>query len=77
MLDDGTYDVFVVDAEEVPTAPGEPATLRLDLTILAGPHKGEVVTTQAAGLGIEELDALGMPGTLTVREGRPSVVIDR
>jgi hypothetical protein len=77
MLDDGTYDVFVVDAEEVPAAPGQPATLRLDLTILAGPHKGEVVTTQAVGLRIDELDALGLPGTLTVVDGRPSVTIDR
>ena len=72
MLDDGEYDVFVVDA----TADG-PTGLRLDLTILAGPHKGEVVSMRADGLGVDELDALGMPGTLTVRDGEPRVALDR
>lgn len=71
MLDDGTYDVFVVDAEA--TAPDG---LRLELTILAGPHKGEVVSMQTAGLGVDEVDALGMPGTLTVRDGRPAIVLE-
>jgi hypothetical protein len=70
MLGDGTYDAFVVDA----TAEGE--RLRLELTILAGAHKGEVVTVTAVGLGVEELDALGMPATVTVADGRPTVRID-
>jgi hypothetical protein len=70
MLEDGTYDAFVVDA----TTDGE--ALRLDLTILAGSHKGEVVTIRAAGLDLDELDALGMPATVTVRGGQPSVHID-
>lgn len=72
MLEDGTYDVFVVDAE-AQDAEG----LRLDLTILTGPHKGEVVSMQATGLGVGEVDALGMPGTLTVIGGEPSVVLDQ
>ena len=74
MLADGTYDVIVVDASATADAPGE---LHLDLTILAGEHKGEVVPMRAAGLGIDELDALGLPGTLTVLDGAPSVVLDR
>lgn len=74
MLDDGTYDVIVVDAARVP---GPADGLRLDVTILAGDHKGEVVSVQAVGLGIEELDALGMPGTLTVASGGPSIALDR
>jgi hypothetical protein len=72
MLDDGVYDVFVVDAE----ATGSGDALRLDLTILAGPHKGEMVSMHAAGLGIAETDALGMPGTLTVAGGEPSVALE-
>lgn len=72
MLEDGTYDAFVVDAEDVGGG-----VLRLDLTILAGPHKGEVVSLRVAGLGVDELDALGTPATLTVLGGEPAVALDR
>lgn len=72
MLEDGTYDVFVVDAEAI--GPGH--ALRLDLTVLSGAHKGEVVSMTATGLAIDELDALGMPGTLTVTGGEPSIAIE-
>ena len=72
MLPDGTYDVFVVDAEAIGTGD----RLRLDLTILAGDQKGEVVTMQAEGLGVDELDALGTPGTLTVVDGQPRLVLE-
>ncbi len=71
MLDDGSYDVIVVDA----TADGD--ALHLEVTILAGAHKGEVVGVRAAGTTLDELDVLGMPGTLTVRDGAPSIVLDR
>jgi hypothetical protein len=72
MLPDGTYDVFIVDAEGA-DAPG---ALRLDLTILAGDHKGEMVSMRAEGLGIDEVTALGTPGTLTVAAGEPSLVLE-
>ena len=71
MLTDGRYDVFVVDA----TSDG-PGVLRLEVTVLAGGHKGEVVSVRAEGLGVEELDALGMPGTLTVASGEPTLVLE-
>jgi hypothetical protein len=71
VIADGTYDVFVVDA----TADG--AALRLEVTILAGQHKGEVVALRATGLGTDELEVLGMPGTLTVADGEPSIAIDQ
>jgi hypothetical protein len=70
VLEDGSYDAFVVDA----VTEGE--ALRLDLTIIAGPHKGEVVTIRAVGLGVDELDAIGMPATVTVADGMPQVRID-
>jgi hypothetical protein len=72
VLADGAYDVFVVDAAAL-----GPDDLRLDLTILSGEHKGEVVSMRASGLGVDELDALGTPATLTVVGGEPSVVLDR
>jgi len=71
VLADGTYDVFVVDA----TADG-PEGLHLEVTVLAGEHKGEVVALRADGLGVDELDALGMPGTLTVEGGEPALVLE-
>ncbi len=77
MLDDGTYDVIVVDAESDAGSGEGGASLRLDLTILAGPRKGEMVSMRAIGLPVDDIGALGMPGTLTVREGEPSVVLDQ
>lgn len=72
MLEDGTYDAFVVDAEDVGAG-----VLRLDLTILTGAHKGEVVSIRVTDLGVDELDALGTPATLTVVHGDPAVTLDR
>ena len=71
MLEDGSYDVFVVDAEG--TGDG---TMRLELTVLAGEHKGDVVSMRATGLGVDEIDALGLPGTLTVAGGEPSIQLE-
>lgn len=71
MLADGTYDVIVVDAQTDADA------VHLEVTILAGEHKGEVVGVRAVGMAIDELDALGMPGTLTVQDGAPSIALDR
>src|SRR2546425_12390667 len=70
MLTDGSYDVFIVDA----TVDGEVASL--DLTVLTGEHKGEVVTVTAVGLGRAGLDLLGMPAARTGENGLPSVTID-
>ena len=70
VLPDGTYDAFVVDV----TVSDEVATL--ELTILAGEHKGEVVAVAAAGLGRSDTDLLGMPATLVVENGVPAVTID-
>lgn len=78
MLADGTYDIIVVDADLLEgLAVGGGNVVRLDLTILGGAHKGEIVSLRTAGLGVDEITALGLPGTLTVREGEPSVVLDR
>ncbi len=70
MLEDGTYDAFVVDA----TSTGD--VVILELTILAGPSKGEVVSVRATGLSGDEIELLGMPATITVAGGEPTVTID-
>lgn len=75
-LADGTYDVIVVDADEVAAGPDEPPAVSLDLTILAGEAKGEIVSVRAVGLSGEPLLLLGVPGTLTVTGGVPTVQLE-
>ena len=70
-LPDGRYDVLVVDA----TA-GE-KDFAIELTILGGSHKGEVVGIRATGFDADELDLLGLPGTLHVENGVPRFVIEK
>lgn len=70
MLDDGTYEAIVVDATD------DSGTLVLDLAVLAGAHKGEVVTVSAEGLDRDALDLLAVPATLSVAGGQPSVQLE-
>lgn len=76
-LPDGRYDVIVVDATtaESTTAGGGSVTT-VDVAVLAGPHKGEVLTLGASGLEGDEIDLLGMPGTLTVDGSVPTLVVE-
>lgn len=68
MLDDGTYDALVFDADET-----DAGVVTVELTILAGEHKGAVVSLQAPGWDGDALDLLGIPATITVVDGVPSV----
>jgi hypothetical protein len=74
VLPDGSYDVFVVDAT---TTNGDTTQIALELTIVAGDHKGAVVTVHAQNLGVDELDLLGMPGALEVEGGVPTFSVER
>ena len=67
-LADGAYDALVVDAEDR----GD-GTMSVELTIVAGPAKGEVVALVARNLPGDPLDLLGVPATITVRDGSPTV----
>lgn len=67
-LPDGTYDALVIDAAE-----HDDGSVSVDLTIIAGAAKGEVVTLRATGLTGDPLDLLGVPATITVSGGAPSV----
>lgn len=75
VLPDGEHDVFVIDATADPGSDPDTVWL-LDLTIVSGPHKGEVVTVRASNLDGDEFDLMGMPATLTVTDGTPTVRID-
>jgi hypothetical protein len=71
-LSDGVYDAFVVDAR----VHGDGRTT-LELTIIAGEHKGEVLELTATGLEGDEIELMGMPATVTIDGGTPRVRIDR
>lgn len=71
VLDDGTYDALVVDATEA-----EGGAISIELTVIAGPAKGEVVTLLGHGLRADPLDLLGVPGTITVTDGTPSLRLE-
>jgi hypothetical protein len=70
-IGDGTYDVVVIDADEV----GDD-TLVLELVVSSGLHRGEIVRVNARGLGRTWVDVLGVAGTLVVTDGRPRVALD-
>ncbi len=78
MLADGTYDAIVVDATDVESTDVENrAGVRLELTIVAGPHKGEVVAVRAEHLAVTAVEALGLPARLVVTDQHPEVVLER
>lgn len=70
-LPDGVHDAIVVDATE--HAPGAVA---LELTILAGPRKGDVVAVTGPAPAGDPLDLLGTPATITVTDGEPRVRLE-
>lgn len=70
-LPDGSYDVVVVDASR------DGNDLAIEITILGGEHKGEVVGLRTGDLDADELDLLGMPGTLRVEKGVPRFAVEK
>lgn len=70
-LGDGIYDVIVVDATS-----HDDGARTVELTLLAGERKGEIVALRTADLDGDDLDLLGVPGTLTVADGVPHFRID-
>lgn len=72
MLNDGTYEAIVVDADEGAVTD----EIALDLAVAAGAHRGEVVSVTASGLGREPVDLLAVPATLVVVDGEPTVTLE-
>jgi hypothetical protein len=72
VLADGTYDAVVVDARD-----DDAGGVALELTITAGPHKGEIVTVHAERLALTAVEALGLPADLIVAGGKPRLVLQR
>ena len=74
MLEDGTYDAFVIDAEDL--ADAGPGAVRVELTITSGPAKGDVVTVRGQIATGDALELLGIPVTLVVEGGTPRLHLD-
>jgi hypothetical protein len=71
-LPDGTYDALVVDASR-----GDDGSIGVEITIVSGPARGEVVSLRTVDLGdTDPMDLLGLPATLTVRAGSPSLQLE-
>ena len=67
-LPDGTYDAVVVDASDT-----DDGAIAIELTITAGPHKGDVLALRARSMRRDPLSLLGDPATIEVRDGKPHV----
>jgi hypothetical protein len=70
VLSDGTYDAIVVDAERVEDG------VRLELTITAGPNKGDVVAVRARNVNMDPVSALGIPARIVVIDDEPRVELE-
>jgi hypothetical protein len=71
VLSDGVYDAIVIDVETIDDA------LAIDLAITSGAHKGDVVRVRrAARKDANSLDFLGLPATITVTDGQPSLAFE-
>ena len=71
MLEDGSYYAIVVDADT-----GGDAGIVVELTIIGGAHKGDVVTVRAVGTDRDPVALLGLPATLVVTNRQPTVTFD-
>lgn len=70
-LPDGTYDAIVVDADD-----GPDGGVRLELTVLAGQHKGRLLGMSGPAGDHDAVDLLGVPATITVEGGTPRVRLE-
>jgi hypothetical protein len=71
-LDDGAYDVIVVDVD----TSRDNDVVRVELTIVSGPHKGAVIAVHAPAFEGDPISLLGIPATLLVEGGRPTVELE-
>ncbi len=72
-LPDGRYEVLVVDAADVADADG---ARHVEVTLLEGDRKGDVIALSARGLDADPMDLLAAPGVLVVTAGEPELVLD-
>lgn len=66
VLHDGTYDVLVIDGRE-----DDEGVVHLDVTVVSGSEKGNVVSLSGPRGRRDATDLLGLPATLHVVDGVP------
>jgi hypothetical protein len=71
-MPDGRYDVFIIDAEII-----DESTMRIELMMVTGDDKGNVFALRGPLLAPDPIDLIGLPATMTVTDGVPSVSVDR
>lgn len=71
MLPDGRYDAFVLWAEAC-----DDGALAIELTIISGAHRGDVVRVRATRSVGDATAMIGVPVTLTVEKGLPHLDVD-
>lgn len=67
-LADGRYDAFVVWAERT-----DGGVLTLDLTIVSGEHKGDVLSITGGSQDSDPMALTGLPCTLVIEGGEPRI----
>ena len=72
-LPDGSYEALVIDISALPEGPGA----RLELAVLGGEHKGEVVLVRSPGLDPDDVTLLGAAARVSVVAGVPGVCLER
>jgi hypothetical protein len=70
-MPDGRYDVFIVDAETI-----DETTMRVELAMVTGDDKGDVFAIRGPHLAADPVMLLGLPGTLVVVDGVPTLQVD-
>ena len=70
-LPDGAYDVVIIDAEII-----DESTMRVELLLVAGEEKGNVVAMRGPHLARDPTSLLGLPATMRVVNGVPRVALD-
>ena len=71
-MPDGTYDVFIVDAESI-----DENTMRVEVAIVSGDDKGNVFAIKGPHTARDPIDLLGLPGVLVVENGVPRLRVER
>ena len=71
-MPDGRYDVFIVEAETI-----DETTMRVEIAIVNGDARGDVIAVRGPHLARDPIDLLGLPGTLIVRDGVPRLEVER
>jgi len=71
VLPDGTYHAIVIDSDD------DDDGVRLELTITAGTHKGDVVAVRADDAKLDPIVVLGLPARLVVDGGQISVELEQ